>query len=383
MNIGVDIRTLSFRRGGISQYTYCLLKSMLRADTRNAYFLFTYIKSPYEWDTFRGNAKEVVLRFPQRPFLKLIWENVLAPIAARKHQIDVWFSPDFIIPKRLRAKSVITIHDLIFEEFHDPSRNSDAAAFSRKVEDSVRRADKIIAISDFTKGRMVQRYKLSEEKVIRVHQAADERFHRIQDQEAIERVLRRYGIQDRFILFVGEISKRKNLDRLLKAYHLLHTQEIIGGRKLVLVGKRTSETDRILREVDSLSLQSEVLLTGYVPDEDLPFIYNSADVFVFPSLYEGFGIPLLEAMKCEIPVIASNTTAIPEVVVDSGLLFDPEKPEDIADKIDLVINDKIDVNKLISKAKRHADNFSWSMTAAQTLEIINSLSSSIGSSGNY
>lgn len=375
MNIAVDIRTLSFRKGGISQYAYCLLKSVLRMDKFNTYFLFGYIRSSYEWDTFSGNVKEVVLRFPHRPLMKPIWEDILLPVAARKNKIDLWFSPDFIIPRRLRVKSVITVHDLIFEEFHDTTQNSAAALFSKKVENSVRRADRIIAVSDFTRRRILERYKLPEEKVIRIYQAADERFHAIHDQEAIKRVLRRYGIPDKFLLFVGEISERKNLIRLLKAYRLLHRADKTRGRKLVLVGKRTTQTHGILKEVAALDLQLEVFLTGYVPDEDLPFLYNSAKLFVFPSLYEGFGIPPLEAMKCGTPVVASNTTAIPEVVGDAALLFDPENPEDIAEKIDLIINEKIDVNKLISKCKLHADAFTWEMTAMQTLEILNSFHS--------
>ena len=117
MNIGIDIRTLSFRRGGISQYTYNLLKNMLRIDSANTYYLFNYNKSPYEWDNFRGNIKEIILRLPQRYGLRMTWENILVPMALRKYGIDVWFSPDFYIPKLLRIKSVITVVILFLSDF--------------------------------------------------------------------------------------------------------------------------------------------------------------------------------------------------------------------------------------------------------------------------
>jgi len=373
MNIGVDIRTLSFRRGGISHYTYDLLKNMLRIDSANTYFLFNYNKSPYEWDNFRQNVKEIILRFPQRRWLKAMWENLLVPMAVRKYGIDAWFSPDFTIPRLLRTRSVITVHDLIFEEFHDIRKSKDAALLSKRVEDSVRRASKIIAISDFTRKKILNRYGVPAEKVILVPQAADERFHRITDQTAIEGVLRRYGIDSKFLLFVGEISERKNLVRLLNAYYLLHQRNKTGDRKLILVGKKTSDTARILREVNDLGLESRVLFTGYVPDEDLPFIYNGADLFVFPSLYEGFGMPPLEAMRCQVPVVASSATSIPEVVGTGALLFDPHNVDDIAGKIEQVLDQKIDTGALLRAASKQADQFTWERSARKTIALFEKL----------
>jgi glycosyltransferase involved in cell wall biosynthesis len=373
MNIGVDIRTLSFRRGGISHYTYDLLKNMLRIDSANTYFLFNYNKSPYEWDNFRQNVKEIILRFPQRRWLKAMWENLLVPMAIRKYGIDAWFSPDFTIPRLLRTRSVITVHDLIFEEFHDIRKSKDAALLSKRVEDSVRRASKIIAISDFTRKKILKRYGVPAEKVILVPQAADEHFHRITDQTAIEGVLRRYGIDSKFLLFVGEISERKNLVRLLNAYYLLHQRNKTGDRKLILVGKKTSDTARILREVNDLGLESRVLFTGYVPDEDLPFIYNGADLFVFPSLYEGFGMPPLEAMRCQVPVVASSATSIPEVVGTGALLFDPHNVDDIAGKIEQVLDQKIDTGALLRAASKQADQFTWERSARKTIALFEKL----------
>lgn len=373
MKIGIDIRTLSFRRGGISQYTYHLLKNILALDSDNTYYLFNYIRSPYDWDHFRGNAREILLRSPQRGLFKTVWENAIVPMAIRKFRIDLWFSPDFTLPRLLRTRSVITVHDLIFEEFHDIRKSKDAALLSKRVEDSVRRASKIIAISDFTRKKILNRYGVPAEKVILVPQAADKRFHRITDQTAIEGVLRRYGIDSKFLLFVGEISERKNLVRLLNAYYLLHQRNKTGDRKLILVGKKTSDTARILREVNDLSLESRVLFTGYVPDEDLPFIYNGADLFVFPSLYEGFGMPPLEAMRCQVPVVASSATSIPEVVGTGALLFDPYNVDDIAGKIEQVLDQKIDTGALLRAASKQADQFTWERSARKTIALFEKL----------
>ncbi|HWR59588.1 MAG TPA: glycosyltransferase family 1 protein [Thermodesulfovibrionales bacterium] len=373
MNIGIDIRTLSFRRGGISQYTYSLLKTMLRLDSANTYLLFNYSKSPYEWDTFRGNAREIILRFPQRGHCRTFWENVLAPMAARRYDIDLWFSPDFYVPRYLRTKSVITICDLIFEKFHDIRTNKLASTLSAKIAFSIRRAGQIIAISSFTRGQVLERYRLSPDKVRVIPLAADERFHKIDDPTALRRVLRRYGIDFDYILYVGEISERKNIVRLVRAYDGLKTKDKLAQRKLVLVGKRTSDTERMVSEVKSLHLESQILFTGYVPDEDLPFLYNGASVFVFPSLYEGFGIPPLEAMQCQVPVVASSATSIPEVVGNGALLFDPYNVEDIADKLDHVLSKKADIDRLLQAGLKQAQQFSWEDSARKTIALLESV----------
>jgi glycosyltransferase involved in cell wall biosynthesis len=172
---------------------------------------------------------------------------------------------------------------------------------------------------------------------------------------------------------VGEISERKNLVRLLNAYYLLHQRNKTGERKLILVGKKTSDTARILREVDDLGLESQVLFTGYVPDEDLPFIYNGADLFVFPSLYEGFGMPPLEAMRCRVPVVASSATSIPEVVGTGALLFDPYNVEDIADKLEQILDKKIDLGALLQAGLKQADQFSWEDSAKRTIALLEHL----------
>jgi hypothetical protein len=372
MRIGIDIRTLSFRRGGISQYTYSLLKTMLRIDSANTYLLFNYNKSPYEWDTFRGNPQEIILRFPQRGHCRTFWENVLAPLAARKYDIDLWFSPDFYLPRYLRTKGVITICDLIFEKFHDIRTNRLASAFSTKVAFSIRRAIQIIAISSFTRNQILERYGVPPDKVRVIPLAADERFHKIDDPSALRRVLFRYGIDFDYILYVGEIGERKNIVRLVRAYNVLKTKDQLRQRKLVLVGKRTADTERIVSEVKKLHLESHILFTGYVPDEDLPFLYNGASVFVFPSLYEGFGIPPLEAMQCRVPVVASSATSIPEVVGNGALLFDPYNVEDMADKIDQVLDQKIELDRLLQAGLKQAQRFSWEESARKTIALLES-----------
>jgi hypothetical protein len=372
MNIGVDIRTLSFRKGGISHFTYGLLKALTRLDRVNRYWLFNFTKSPYEWDTFRGNVQEIVLRLPQRLGLKRMWESFLLPLAASKYDLQAWFSPDFLAPRFLRIPRVVTIHDLIFMNFYDP-KSKESLQLAAKVAYAVRHAAKIIVTSQFTLQDLRKVFAFEEAKMAVVPLAADERFHPIRDQELVSAVLGKYGVDFPYILFVGETSERKNVASLLKAYRLLKDANRLCGQKLLIVGKRTGYTDRLLREVSTLELADEVFFTGYVPDEDLPFIYNGADVFVFPSLYEGFGIPPIEAMQCQIPVVASKTTSIPEVVGEGALLFDPRDPADIANTIDAIINAKVDINGLKSMAKRQAEKFNWTHTAKQTMDILNSL----------
>lgn len=374
MNIGVDIRTLSFRKGGISQFTNSLLNALIRLDKVNRYYLFNFTKSPYEWDTFRGNVQEIILRLPQRLGFKRVWETILLPLAVSKYDLHLWFSPDFLVPRFLDIPCVVTIHDLIFMNFYD-SKGKESLKLAAKVDYALQHAAKIIVTSHFTLEDLRKVFPIEEEKVSVIPLAADERFHPLNDKSLVSAVLERYGIDFPYILFVGETSQRKNIVGLLKAYRLLKAANSLCGQKLLIVGKRTSHTDRILQEISTLKLSDEVCFTGYIPDEDLPFIYNGADLFAFPSLYEGFGIPPLEAMKCQIPVVASNATSIPEVVGKGALLFDPHDPADMADKIDAVINAKVNVNDLKAEAKRQAEKFSWTLTAQQTMEIFNGLRS--------
>jgi glycosyltransferase involved in cell wall biosynthesis len=270
---------------------------------------------------------------------------------------------------------VITIHDLLCKNTFDSEKKQyvKQSTNKTKLDRSVKRASKIIAISHFTYDEVRKEYGTESSKMSVIYSAADERFHKINNQILISKVLSRYGIHFPYILFVGETSERKNLVRLLHAYHLLKNKNRLKERKLLIVGKRTIDTGQILRTVNELGLSSDVLFTGYIPDEDLPFIYNAADLFVFPSLYEGFGLPLLEAMNCQVPVAASNSTCIPEIVGDGALLFSPYDDRDIADKMDMVINEKMEVGELKRKALIQTDKFSWGKTAEGVIEIFNSL----------
>jgi glycosyltransferase involved in cell wall biosynthesis len=373
MKIGIDIRTLSFRKGGISQYTYSLLKSLVRIDLTNMYYLFNYNKSPYDWDTFRNNVREITLRLPQRYNLNAVWENILVPTAIKKFKIDLWFGPDFVIPRNLRIPSIVTVHDLLFKESFNSHSNKTLNRLSKKVNYSLRKAARVIVPSSFTRDVLQEEYNIGDSKIAIIPEAADERFHTIKDKTLLQSVLQRYGIRSPYILFAGETSRRKNLIRLLHAYHILKTQDKLGNRKLLIVGKRTIDTPRVIEAANRLNLSPDVVFTGYIADDDLPFLYNGSDIFVFPSLYEGFGIPPLEAMQCGTPVAASCLNAIREVVGEGALLFDPNDERDIADKVDQIINNKINVKELLRKGKNQAQKFSWKKAAVQTLAVFESL----------
>ena len=200
MKIGVDIRTLSFRKGGISQYTYNLLKNIVRIDLNNTYYLFNYNKSPYEWDNFINNVNEIVLHMPQRFFLKSVWENYLVPFVTNKLGIDLWFSPDFSIPKFLKIPRVVTIHDLIFKHFYKEHDNNFARQLSKRAEHAIKKAKIIIVDSDSIRKDVEEEFKLDINKIVVIPAAADEHFHRINDQALLSSVLKRYKIDYKYIL---------------------------------------------------------------------------------------------------------------------------------------------------------------------------------------
>jgi len=238
------------------------------------------------------------------------------------------------------------------------------------VRRSAREAAQVIALSEYARSDIIDTYRVSPEKVSVIPLAAPAHFRPINDEQELQRVRQTYGIEGDYILSVGAIQPRKNLSRLVAAYSRLRRANPEGKLpRLVLVGKCAWLYDETLRTIKELEVSNSVVLTGYVPEADLPALYSGALCFVYPSYFEGFGLPPLEAMKCGAPVIVGNKTSLPEVVGDAGLLVDPFEVDDIAAAIEKVISDSNLRAQLRVKGLERAKLFDWRETARQTLAV--------------
>jgi glycosyltransferase involved in cell wall biosynthesis len=302
-----------------------------------------------------------------------VWEQLVLPLQARKCGIDVLHSPGYTAPVLVACPSVVTIHDLNY--FYYPEDFSKLAVLALKilVPAAARTSNKVITVSQNSKRDITTKLGIPPEKVCVIYEAAGSAFCRsVSQTEAINRkmkVLRnRHGICSEFILTVAASHPHKNLDRLIRAYYFLRKARLV-EHQLVVVGLKGRAHPGLTNLLSELSLQEVVTLTGWVPDEDMPLLYSAADLFIFPSLFEGFGIPVLEAMACGTPVISSNATSLPEVVGDAGILIDPYDIEGMAGAMYELLTDDELRNSLVTKGLDRVKMFSWERAARETLAV--------------
>jgi glycosyltransferase involved in cell wall biosynthesis len=265
---------------------------------------------------------------------------------------------------------VVTVHDLSFEHLPETFKRRSWMQLRLTVRRTVRRAAHVIAPSEFTRRDLVETYRLDPERVTAIPLAASTRFEPVEDAYEIERVRHLYGLEGEYILSVGSIQPRKNLARLVRAYAGLRRER---GRsnlpKLALVGKQAWLYGETLKMIEEEGVRDSVVLTGYVSEGDLPALYTGALCFAYPSYFEGFGLPPLEAMRCGAPVLTGNQTSLPEVVGDAGLLVDPFDIDALARALARLIDDAALRAELRSRGLRRARAFDWRDTARMTLQV--------------
>lgn len=287
--------------------------------------------------------------------------------------MDVFFAPNSVAPAFFRGKCVVTIHDIgpaLAAEFASRRLALYSRFYSTKIiKRSAQRANKIIAVSKNTKNDLANWLGLHDNKIEVVYHGRDERFTQIRDQRQIKAILDHHRLPDRYILHVGGFSGRKNLGPLVTAYYKLRREYKI-SEKLVLVGKPGYGYSKIEQLRGKLALQKHLFIATNISDNELPVIYSGATLFVLPSLLEGFSLPVLEAMSCGVPVVASNRTAMPEVVGHAGILVDTISADELALAILKVLKDDSLRHHLRTKGLKRAQEFAWRKSARQTLDII-------------
>jgi len=365
LKIGIITSPIDEGHPSYTVYTYNIIKNLNLLDKENEYYLIHHTKM--DLDIYKSN-KEVIVPLPSfKPLQGLFWRYVLLPRKLKSQNLDLVHDPRGIgiFSFDMPFKKVITIHDL--SSLLYPSINI-RGMWAHKLlgAKTIKNVNKVITISEFTKHEVMKYLKAPEGKIKVIYNGKGERF-KLLNQKEIAEVKEKYNLTFRFILFVGVLQPRKNIPTLIKAYYKLRKD---GGKyKLVIAGGKGWQYKEIFETIKRLNLQKDVIFTGHIPDDDLPKLYNAADLFVFPSVYEGFGIPPLEAMACGIPVITSNASSLPEVVGDAGIMIDPYDVNGLAKAMHEVLNNEELKEDMIKKGLERAKMFGWERCAKETLEV--------------
>ena len=315
------------------------------------------------------SSQEKRSRWPTyRPGIRIFWEQVLQPLEVRTEGIALLHSPVNVQPLFLPCKGLVTATDLSFMVFPQSFRTFQRFYQRLFTRWSVRRAAHVIAISSSTARDLTRFFAVPSAKVSVVFPGVDAAYQPILDAQVLADFRRQRHLPEKFILFVGTLEPRKNLLTLLQAYVQFRRQANT-GHKLVLAGGRGWLYEPIFAAIEQLGLQTDVILPGFIPEDELPLWYNTADVFVYPSLYEGFGLPPLEAMACGRPVIVSNSSSLPEVVGDAALLVDPHRADQWVDALVLLCQDSGLRAGLAARGLERAREFTWTRMARETIRV--------------
>ncbi|MGD8398167.1 MAG: glycosyltransferase family 1 protein [Anaerolineae bacterium] len=362
LRVGVNAHLLSlgetYRSAGINWYIHNLLRHLPGADPEIACTAFLGEK---RFSRVPGLELAISQLPTHRPPVRIAWEQAVQPWAARRAGVDLIHAPAFVGPLAGAPPFVVTIHDLSFLLYPERFRAGNRRYLRLFTRLSVGRARRVIAVSQSTRDDVVRLYGLAPDRVDVVHNGVDGAYRPLPPGE-VAAFRARQNLPERFILFVGTLEPRKNVTGLVEAYARLP----LPRPPLMLVGGKGWLYDEVYARVEQLGLGSEVHFVGFVDSGELPWWYNAAEVFVYPSFYEGFGLPALEAMACGTPVIASDTSSLPEVVGAAGVLVDPEDPEALAATLDRVLTDSTLAGALQAAGPQQAARFSWQRAARET-----------------
>lgn len=364
MKIGLDARGAIWYRGtGIGTYTYQLVKNLFAIDKANEYRFF------WPGDEFKNLDPTVdeVFNSIERSKDKF-WEEVHIPMSVEQEKIDIYHVPQngIGLPAKKGCLNVVTVHDLIPYIYPETVGKGYLKIFLSEMPRIVEQSDLIITVSEHSKRDIQRIFQVPEERIAVTYEAPESVYRAIDKGEARKYVQEKYGIDSRYVLYIGGFSPRKNVRGLINAFYEIQ-HSIPQDVKLVLVGKEARDFDETTMLVEALRLQDRVVFTGFAPVLELPYLYAGADLFVYPSFYEGFGLPPLEAMACGTPVITSNNSSIPEVTGEAALLINPHDMYDLAGAMEKVLNNPEVGAEMRTAGLKQAENFTWKKCAEETL----------------
>lgn len=360
--IGIDVHSIASQKGGNETYYRELVGELIKGGFDHRFFL--YYTNPATPQEIAANNRFSLKRLsPSHPLLRIPFT---IPRRTRLDHLDL-FHAQFVLPPFLKCKTVTTIPDIAYEHFPQLFPARQRAWLKLLVPESAKRANHVITVSEHSKRDLIQTYGIREEKITVTYEGAGSDFMPLDREEAKEVLARKYGIGHDFILYLGRLQARKNLMRLVNAYWRLRKAGF--PHKLVLAGKPDSLFEPVFSSIRNGDRTKDILLPGYIPPADVPTFYNAAELFVYPSLYEGFGLPIVEAMACGTPVVTSRGSSLEEVAGDAAVLMDPLDEQSIADALKQVLADAENRKRLGRAGLRRSQQFSFAKAARQTVGV--------------
>lgn len=365
MNIAINTRLLlSNKLEGIGWFTYEVVKRITQSHPEHTFYLFFDRKFDSKF-VFADNCKPVVLHPQARhPILYKIWFDYSIPKALKKHKIDLFLSPDGFLSTRTAIPQIPVIHDLNFEHIPEDLPGKDTKYYKSNFPVFAQKAKHIITVSNFSKEDIHKTYNIPLSKITVAHNGASDLFQPISDKEKIE-VRTKYTKGSEYFVYVGALHKRKNIVRMLEAFDQFKTAHP-SDLKFVIVGEKLFKSPEIDLAFEKLKHKSEIIFTGRLLQENLVKVVAAARAMVYVSYFEGFGIPVLEALQCGVPVLTSNVTSLPEVGGDQAVYCDPMQVESIAKGMEEMVNTNYSQEALLTQAKK----FSWDKTTEKVWEVI-------------
>ena len=363
MRIAIDVRKL--HDFGIGTYVRNLVRWLARLDHESEYVLVCRPEDCEDIEQLGRNFRPM----SDRSAGYSVAEQLTVPVALARARVDLFHAPHYVLPALTPCRSIVTIHDCIHLMFPQylPGRLAHIAA-RVALWHAANRSARVLTVSEASKRDILRFFSIPSDKVDVIYNGIDDRFSHAPDEDQMRRVRVRYQLHDRFLLYSGNVKPHKNLERLIDAFARLR-QHGFDDIKLLITGSEVSRYATLRRAVHRYNLHKHVRFLGFLSTETLATLYHLADAFVFPSLYEGFGLPPLEAMASGTPVLTSNVSSLPEVVGDAALLIDPYDPNAIADGMRQILSDHSVRERLVSNGRARASSFSWEESARRVLTI--------------
>jgi glycosyltransferase involved in cell wall biosynthesis len=366
MRIGIDASALPPNPVGAGNYIIQLVRTLATLETEHRFTVFA-----------QQSGRELIGDLPQhvtwvvvpnmRPAIRLLWEQARLPVLVKHSAVDLLHSLHYTRPAVLPCTSVVTFHDMTFFLFPELHTRAKRIFFPFAIRQSARHADALIAVSENTRRDAIRILGIPAQRIFTTPLGISEAFRPIEDPALLQDGRQRYQLPEKFILYVGLIEPRKNIPLLLKAYNRLVSQG--DPPALVLVGRLGWMHEQVYQLVEQLELKDKVHFKGYIPAQNLPIVYNLAQLFVYPSTYEGFGFPPLEAMACGTPVITTATSAMLDNIGDAGLLTPPKDEIALTQAIQTLLSDHSLRDRLSVAGRLRAAEFTWKRTAMETLKV--------------
>jgi len=374
LRVGLDGRALGNinRFRGIGRYTARLVESLVRADADIEFILFGYGEAPQPdlLDPGVLNMLEwrQISNLEKLSYLGLLGEHLLLARTVEEAGVDIFHGMDHNMTPFLRCPSIVTVHDLILLVLRGPYLGPKAWLWMQAHRRAAQRASRVVAVSQSTKRDVERIWGIPRERIAVVPEGVTPEYHPVEDDKAVDEAAAEFGMKRPYFLYLGGFDPRKNLHNMLLSFKRF---ALAGGKgfQMVLVGDARGFEGYLHDEIEELGLRDKVVLPGFIPEDSLPALYCGASAFICVSLYEGFGLPLLEAMACGTPVLASRASSIPEVVGDAGLLVDPLEPEQIAEGMEKLAGDRGFAEELSLKGLSRARQFSWEKTADTIIDV--------------